>query len=79
MPQLFKNATVDDYYKNSLIEKTIEKLARAVWLYEPEQEEPLRRLPLAGAVCATAVYVGYSVGDVITQDHDPTPPKNGSP
>jgi len=47
MPQLFKNATVDDYYKNSLIEKTIEKLARAVWLYEPEQEEPLRRLPLA--------------------------------
>jgi len=48
MPQLFKAATVDDYhYKTSLIEKTIEKPARAIRLYEREQEEPLG-YPLLG-------------------------------
>jgi len=47
MPQLFKAATVDDYhYKTSLTEKTIEKPARAIRLYEREQEEPLGSLLL---------------------------------
>jgi len=61
-----------------LTEKSIGKfLAHTAWLYEPQQEEPLRRLPLARAVCTAAVYVGYSVGDVITQENDSSSPHNG--